>query len=57
MHVDQEWGCVCMWQSEIFYAENTIQTRHVNGYVKKGQSAFKRKILRLPPHSSVNRGV
>jgi len=36
-----------VWQFEIFYTENTIQTRHVNGYVKDRQAAFKRKFLLL----------
>jgi len=30
-----------VWQSLIFYTENTIHTGHVNGYVKKRQVAFK----------------
>jgi len=46
-----------VWQPEIFYTENTMQTRHVNGYVKKRQAAFKRNILNFSPHSSVIRGA
>ena len=44
-------------QSEIFYTGNKINTRQVKGYVKKRQTAFKRKILKLAPHGSVIRGV
>jgi hypothetical protein len=46
-----------VWQPEIIYTENTIQTRHVNGYVKKRQAAFKQNILKLSPHSSVITGA
>jgi len=46
-----------MWQSEIFYTENTIHTRHVNGYVAKRQAAFKQKTLKFSPHSSVISGA
>jgi len=31
-----------VWQLEIFYAEKTIQTRHVNGYVKKREASFEK---------------
>ena len=44
MNVHQGW--VCLWQSEIFYTENTIQSLHFNGYVKNSQAAFKRQILK-----------
>jgi len=31
-----------VWQTEIFYTENTKQTRHVNGSAKKRQDAFEK---------------
>ena len=46
-----------VWQSEIFYTENTIKSQHVNGDVTNRQAAFKWKILKLSPHSSVVRGA
>ena len=49
--------CVCVWQSVIFYTENTIQTRHFNGNAKKRQAAFKRELLKLSQHSPVIRGT
>ena len=38
--------CVCVWQSEIFYTENTKQARHINGQLKNIQAAIKRQILK-----------
>jgi len=49
--------CVCVWQSEIFYTENTIKTRHINGNVKKRQATFEQEILKISAGSSVIRGA
>jgi hypothetical protein len=48
MHVDHEW----VFDNMKYSTQNTIQTRHVNGYVINRQAAFKWNILKFSTHSS-----